>query len=86
MGMVSAKRNGKEIENSTVLAVLFLLAGVGLVIYCIDRLIATHNARQSGDVSDHTQTYVLTSLGLGAGVLLVASGGYSLFPSFDDLL
>ena len=60
------------------LAVLFLLAGVGLVIYCIDRLIATHNARQSGDVSDHTQTYVLTSLGLGAGVLAVVYGGLSL--------
>lgn len=74
----------EETKYSKPLAVLFLLAGVGLVIYCIDRLIATHNARQSGDVSDHTQTYVLTSLGLGAGVLTVVYGGLSLMKFGKD--
>ena len=58
----------------SLLGVLFLVVGASLIGYGVSHLIVTHCTRQSEDVSDHTMTYVLTSVGIIAGVLLVVFG------------
>jgi len=61
----------------SLLGVLFLVVGASLIGYGVSHLIVTHYTRQSEDVSDHTMTYVLTSVGIIAGVLLVVFGGFT---------